>query len=196
MRTLNINAMALLIIGGLNWLLVGLFEFDLVAAIFGGEVGPRSGLSRIVYIVVGIAALYGLTLFRPITHDHSTRAAQPRLAPLLDGVLGVLDQFLAGRHRSATFQVVNRRHDGFFANIGRREQEPSCHVFCYSAGPQEQIVRPDGMPPGACLFPACAIACKIHSASGPADWPAARRRLIGRASVSVEPGRGSPFFSA
>ncbi len=72
MRTLNIIAMALLIIGGLNWLLVGLFEFDLVAAIFGGEVGPRSGLSRIVYIVVGIAALYGLTLFRPITHDHST----------------------------------------------------------------------------------------------------------------------------
>lgn len=67
MRTLNILAMVLLIIGGLNWLLVGLFSFDLVAAIFGGEVGPRSILSRIVYVAVGLAALYGLTLFKPIT---------------------------------------------------------------------------------------------------------------------------------
>jgi uncharacterized membrane protein YuzA (DUF378 family) len=69
MRTLNIIAMALLIIGGLNWLLVGALNFDLVAAIFGGEVGPRSGLSRIVYIIVGLAALYGLTLFKPLTED-------------------------------------------------------------------------------------------------------------------------------
>lgn len=69
MRTLNIIAMTLLIIGGLNWLLVGAFEFDLVAAIFGGEVGPRSGLSRIIYIIVGIAALYGLYLFKPISED-------------------------------------------------------------------------------------------------------------------------------
>lgn len=67
MRTLNIIAMALLIIGGLNWLLVGLFSFDLVAAIFGGEVGPRSGASRVIYVIVGLAALYGLTLFRPLT---------------------------------------------------------------------------------------------------------------------------------
>ncbi|WP_421695496.1 DUF378 domain-containing protein [Aestuariivirga sp.] len=57
MRTLNIIAMALLVIGGLNWLLVGLFSFDLVAAIFGGEVGTRTTLSRIVYVIVGIAAL-------------------------------------------------------------------------------------------------------------------------------------------
>jgi uncharacterized protein len=69
MRTLNMIAMALLIIGGLNWLLVGLFSFDLVAAIFGGEVGPRSGLSRLIYVIVGIAALYGLTLFKPLTSD-------------------------------------------------------------------------------------------------------------------------------
>ena len=70
MRTLNIIAMALLIIGGLNWLLVGLFEVDVVAALLGGEVGPRSGLARIVYIIVGVAALYGLYLFKPITEDH------------------------------------------------------------------------------------------------------------------------------
>ena len=70
MKYLNIIAMALLIIGGLNWLLVGAFEFDLVAAIFGGEVGPRSGLSRIIYIIVGLAAIYGIYLFKPITEDH------------------------------------------------------------------------------------------------------------------------------
>jgi uncharacterized membrane protein YuzA (DUF378 family) len=44
----------LVIVGGLNWGLVGAFNFDLVAAIF----GAMSALSRIVYILVGLAALY------------------------------------------------------------------------------------------------------------------------------------------
>ncbi len=79
MRILNVIAMALLVIGGLNWLLVGLFSFDLVAAIFGGEVGPRSTLSRIVYIIVGIAAVYGLYLFKPITEDHPDRLPHTRV---------------------------------------------------------------------------------------------------------------------
>jgi uncharacterized membrane protein YuzA (DUF378 family) len=70
MKYLNVIAMALLVIGGLNWLLVGAFEFDLVAAVFGGDVGPRSGLSRIIYILVGLAAIYGIYLFKPITEDH------------------------------------------------------------------------------------------------------------------------------
>ena len=72
MKTLNVIALALIIIGGLNWLLVGLFSFDLVAALFGGEVGPRSGLSRVVYILVGIAAIYSLYLFKPLT-SHADR---------------------------------------------------------------------------------------------------------------------------
>lgn len=50
-------AMVLLIIGGINWGLVGLAQFDLVAAIFGGE---DSTLSRLIYILVGLAALYGI----------------------------------------------------------------------------------------------------------------------------------------
>jgi hypothetical protein len=54
LNTVGWIAMALLIIGGLNWALVGLFEFDLVAAIF----GSMSILSRVVYIVVGISAVY------------------------------------------------------------------------------------------------------------------------------------------
>lgn len=47
-------ALALLIIGGLNWGLVGLFQFDLVAAIFGGQ---GAMLARVVYVLVGISAL-------------------------------------------------------------------------------------------------------------------------------------------
>ena len=54
-RTLDVIALILLIIGGLNWALVGLFQLDLVAAIFGN----MSMLSRIVYVLVGVAALYG-----------------------------------------------------------------------------------------------------------------------------------------
>ena len=72
MKALNTVALALIIIGGLNWLLVGLFSFDLVAAIFGGEVGPRSALSRIIYVIVGVAAIHGLNLFKPLT-SHADR---------------------------------------------------------------------------------------------------------------------------
>ncbi len=55
MRTINIITLLLIIVGGINWLLVGLFEFDLVAAIFGGQ---DAALSRIVYILVGLSALW------------------------------------------------------------------------------------------------------------------------------------------
>lgn len=48
------TALVLLIIGGLNWGLVGFFNFDLVAAIF----GDGSALSRIIYALVGLAAVY------------------------------------------------------------------------------------------------------------------------------------------
>jgi uncharacterized membrane protein YuzA (DUF378 family) len=60
MKTLNLATLLLIIVGGLNWLLVGLFQFDLVAALFGGETAL---LSRIVYVVVGISALYQLLPF-------------------------------------------------------------------------------------------------------------------------------------
>lgn len=54
MKTLDTLVAALLVIGGLNWGLVGLFNFDLVATIFGN----MSALSRLVYLVVGFCALY------------------------------------------------------------------------------------------------------------------------------------------
>ena len=54
MKTLNLLTLILLIVGGLNWGLVGLANFDLVAAIF----GDGSALSRAVYTLVGLSALY------------------------------------------------------------------------------------------------------------------------------------------
>ena len=52
-------ALTLLIIGGLNWGCVGIFRFDLVAWLFGGQVGI---VSRIIYILVGLAAIWCISL--------------------------------------------------------------------------------------------------------------------------------------
>lgn len=52
-NTLDWIALVLVIIGGLNWGLVGLFKFDLVAAIFGASI-----VATIVYVLVGLSALY------------------------------------------------------------------------------------------------------------------------------------------
>jgi uncharacterized membrane protein YuzA (DUF378 family) len=61
MKIVNTVTLILLIVGGLNWGLVGLFGFDLVAALF----GEMSALSRIVYTLVGASALWQLIpLFR------------------------------------------------------------------------------------------------------------------------------------
>lgn len=55
MKSLDILAAVLLVVGGLNWGLVGLFGFDLVATVFGGS---GALLARVVYILVGLAAAY------------------------------------------------------------------------------------------------------------------------------------------
>ena len=57
MRTLEIIATTLIIIGAINWGLVGLFDFNLVSLIFGGA---GSILTKIVYILVGISGLLGI----------------------------------------------------------------------------------------------------------------------------------------
>lgn len=56
LNALDWVALVLVIVGGLNWALVGLFSFDLVATIF----GDMSVLSRIVYVLVGLSAVYVL----------------------------------------------------------------------------------------------------------------------------------------
>jgi len=54
LKGLDWLALILVIVGGLNWGLVGLFDFDLVATIF----GEMSAVSRIVYTLVGLAAIW------------------------------------------------------------------------------------------------------------------------------------------
>lgn len=59
MKTLNKIALILCIIGGINWGAIGLFQFDIVAWIFGGQDSPAS---RIVYILVFLAALWCISI--------------------------------------------------------------------------------------------------------------------------------------
>ncbi len=64
MKILQIIALTVMIIGALNWGLIGLFDFDLVAAIFGGATALGS---KIIYILVGLCGLIGIkTLFELI----------------------------------------------------------------------------------------------------------------------------------
>ena len=62
MKTVDIVVWTLLVVGGLNWGLVGIFNFDLVAAIF----GDMSIVSRIVYILVGLSAAYDILAAKAI----------------------------------------------------------------------------------------------------------------------------------
>lgn len=57
MKTLDIIALLLVIIGSVNWGLIGFFNFDLVAALF----GTMSSLTRVIYAIVGIAGLYAIS---------------------------------------------------------------------------------------------------------------------------------------
>ena len=57
MRYLNALALLLVIVGGVNWLLVGLFKFDLVATLTGSQFGETNLLSTVIYALVGIGAI-------------------------------------------------------------------------------------------------------------------------------------------
>lgn len=62
MKAINIVTLILVIVGGLNWGLVGMAQFDLVAAIFGGQ---NTAGARLIYVLVGLSALWQLIpLFR------------------------------------------------------------------------------------------------------------------------------------
>lgn len=71
MRILNTITLVLLIVGGLNWGLVGLSDFNLVSALF----GEQTTLSRIVYALVGASALWQLILLFGMKHDRTPEAA-------------------------------------------------------------------------------------------------------------------------
>lgn len=64
MKILYYIALTLVIVGAINWLLIGIFEFDLVGTIF----GAMSILSRIIYILVGISGLISIGLYPKVNN--------------------------------------------------------------------------------------------------------------------------------
>ena len=60
MKKLDLLAVTLVLVGGLNWGLVGLAKFDLVAWIFGLDFGETNAATRVVYTLVGLGAVYGI----------------------------------------------------------------------------------------------------------------------------------------
>jgi uncharacterized membrane protein YuzA (DUF378 family) len=62
MRSIDVIVAVLLVVGGLNWGLVGFFSFDLVGSIF----GDMSMLSRLVYVLVGVGAIYQAVQWKAI----------------------------------------------------------------------------------------------------------------------------------
>ena len=96
MKWFDYTALTLVIIGALNWLLIGIFRFDLVAFLFGN----LSWLSRIVYTLVGLCGLY-------------LGAAAQRIPVVLDGVISCAAALLAVRlcPQSVHFMVAAHRSD-------------------------------------------------------------------------------------
>jgi len=74
MKKLDALTGVLLVIGGLNWGLVAIAEFDLVATVVGLEFGETNGLSRIIYGLVGLSAVYQATQLRAIRQRWSDRS--------------------------------------------------------------------------------------------------------------------------
>ena len=70
MKSLDVLIAILLVVGGLNWGLVGLFNFDLVATLL----GQMSALSRVVYAVVGISAIYYVLAWKSIRRRMTVKA--------------------------------------------------------------------------------------------------------------------------
>ncbi|BAM91770.1 conserved hypothetical protein [Bradyrhizobium oligotrophicum S58] len=74
MRALNIVTLILVIVGGLNWGLVGLFDFDLVTAIVGNgaaETATSSPIARVVYVLVALSAIYQIGMLVRLTSARS-----------------------------------------------------------------------------------------------------------------------------
>lgn len=75
MRYLNAIALLLVIVGGLNWLLIGIAKFDLVAAITGDSFGETNAISTIIYVLVGLSAIALLpALYRWVSGPEQTTA--------------------------------------------------------------------------------------------------------------------------
>lgn len=66
-KALDVTALTIAIIGAVNWALIGIFRFDLVAFLF----GDMSWFSRIIYIIVGICGFYLLSFYMRLSEDRT-----------------------------------------------------------------------------------------------------------------------------
>ena len=73
MRYLNALFLLLVIVGGVNWLLVAIAKFDLVAALTGTSFGETNVLSSVVYALVGVSAIALLPVLAPLAVDAADR---------------------------------------------------------------------------------------------------------------------------
>jgi len=73
MKKLDLIVGVLLIIGGLNWGLIGLFDLNVAAAIF----GEMSVLTRLIYVIVGLAALYDVIMIKAIWKRWNVHFREP-----------------------------------------------------------------------------------------------------------------------
>ena len=71
---MDILALILMLIGAINWGLIGAFQFDLVATLFGGTAGI---VSRIIYVIVGLAGLWGIVML--FKHGSETDVGNTRV---------------------------------------------------------------------------------------------------------------------
>lgn len=69
-RPLDWTALTLIIIGAINWGLIGLFRFDLIATLFGGI---ESAISRVIFVIIGLAGLYCLSLYMKLDDERHVR---------------------------------------------------------------------------------------------------------------------------
>lgn len=79
MKAFDLVTAALVVVGGLNWGLVAIAEFDLVAEVVGEEFGTTNALSRIVYGLVGLSAVYQAVRL-PAVASRERRDARPAAA--------------------------------------------------------------------------------------------------------------------
>ena len=75
MRKLDVVAATLVVVGGVNWGLVAIAEFDLVAALFGLDFGETNAATRVVYGLVGLSAAYQIAQQAAIRRRWSTATA-------------------------------------------------------------------------------------------------------------------------
>ena len=78
MKKIDLLAGVLLVVGGLNWGLVAVAEFDLVATLVGLDFGETNAASRLVYGLVGLSAVYGLSRLATLARSDSREAVAVR----------------------------------------------------------------------------------------------------------------------